>query len=213
MSKNQWEENVLYSSPGGYIQVKNRRGNPGFFYAERKGVDSCAFILYDPHRRPDKPYGLVSERKDGLDARYKQDVFLTTAFGGSNDYHLVPLATYLSMSDAEQAEHFARNLVLEEVLEESGFRFANVEQLRSDPAKLNKIVQYMGKYFVSTQMNQFCFLYLVDVSEAQEGAPTTTDYFELMATTVWMSKEEVLTQTQDWKSQIIVNKHIVNSRH
>jgi len=63
-----------------FLTVKKARGY--FYYAERGGIDSVAFIVYD---RNTKMFGLINESKPPLDEMYDRKVSLTTAAGGSLD--------------------------------------------------------------------------------------------------------------------------------
>ena len=111
---------VLFDTP--FIKVKESYTQP-YFYSERKGIDSVAFILFD---REKNQYGLVKERKPPMDARVSERAvrnyisfdkdtkyaFLATAFGGSNDK--ISLEDYDKMGDAHRINHF-RNIVISEV--------------------------------------------------------------------------------------------------
>jgi hypothetical protein len=87
------KDEILFDNPW----VKMKKTQKGFIYAERKGIDSVAFILIDKEK---KQIGVLEEYKDAI---YKR---LLTAFGGSIDKH---------QNDLKQ-------LVIEEILEESGFQ-------------------------------------------------------------------------------------------
>ncbi len=65
-------------------------------------------------------------------------------------------------------------------------------------------IHYYGKLFVSTQMNQFCHMYLVDVSTLFKGK-TTDNPTEQLASVEWMRREEAL-KIPDWKANYILNK-------
>jgi 8-oxo-dGTP pyrophosphatase MutT (NUDIX family) len=99
---------------------------------------------------------------------------LITAFGGSLD------------KDISKEE-----IVKEEVLEEAGFE-----------VDLSKI-KFIGKYFVSTQMNQWCYLYVVDVSNAKYVGQRLEAAED--AQVVWKSVDEIL-ELNDWKSIVIISQ-------
>ena len=110
----------------------------GYEYAERKGKDSIAFILYNR-----------TKQEMGLRLEYKPPIgtWILGAFGGSMDKeHVSPL-----------------QIVQAEVAEEAGY------VVKPDD------VHFIGKYFVSSQMNQFCYLFVVFVDDAQWIVPTTKD--------------------------------------
>ena len=183
------KDKVLFESDGGFMKVKSHRNSP-FFYAERKGVDSVAFILYDGSRDGDN-WCLINEGKPPFFDRNNNERFSTyTAFGGSNDGEL-PLDVYLNLTENEQI-NYLKNIVKNEVLEEAGFDIGN---------DMNRI-EFMSKDMVSTQMNQYCFLYLVDVSGLNQGKPTTTDPEEYLSYPVWMTNDQLLSGIC-WKAKVI----------
>lgn len=152
-----------------YLQIKE---NNGYYYAERLGVDSVAFVLYN--KDTDK-VGLIKEFKPPIDK------FLTTAFGGSIDKDL-PLNI----------------LVEEEVREEAGYRGAKIQPL--------------GKMFVSTQMNQFCHLYLATVEEMKFVGREPQTEMEAEATVEWLDPndlEEWYNTSECWKAMTIITKAAV----
>lgn len=118
------------------------------------------------------------KRKYGLIKEFKPPVELniTTAFGGSIDKSL-----------------FYSSIVKEETLEEAGY---DVSMDR---------IHHVGTTFVSTQSNQFCHLYLVDVTDIPEGKRTTTDPVELSAEVKWLSKKDIR-RGDDWKAITILEK-------
>ncbi len=99
--------------------------------------------------------------------------FLTTAFGGSIDKEL----SYTE-------------IVQEEVEEESGYK-----------VKLENIIE-LGKVMVSTQMNQMCYLYLVDVTGIE-----TSNVIEDNTSVQWVNAEEIV-DGPDWKASVIIFKSI-----
>lgn len=82
-----------------FIKVKSAGK---FTYAERKGVDSVAFILIATNASDERRIGLINEFKPPIDS------FLTTAFGGS--------------IDQDKYKDNLTQLVIEEVVEEAGFK-------------------------------------------------------------------------------------------
>ncbi len=189
-------ETIIYNNK--YRSVRQYRE---IIFFQRRGIDSIAFILYDKNR--EKPYGLIRERKPVLDYRYHTEnclkendyvfatehgVFLQTAFGGSND--TITEEEYKKFSELERIEHF-KELVKKEALEEAGY---SVEYDK---------IHYTGKDFVSTQMNQFCYLFYVDVTGLEKGEPTTTSEIEKLATVEWLSAKEISAE-HDWKAKSIL---------
>lgn len=154
-----WDPNQIF------LQIKeaDNAGKP-YYYAERLGKDSIAFIL-----KKDEQYGLIHEWKPPLQE------WLVTAYGGSID-----------------SNKSLRDILLQEIKEEAGY------------APWLGAIQYMGKHFVSTQMNQFCYLFLVPVENIQGiSKPETEDAGERKSNPVWMPRKLVL-ETQCWKAKTIL---------
>ena len=142
------------------IKEADNNGTP-YYYAERLGKDSVAFILYD---RESGRVGLIKEYKPPIEE------YLYTAFGGS--------------MDKEGATPF--EIMKDELREEAGYELA--------------APTYVGSSFVSTQMNQFCYLYFCDVT----GIPQNKD-IEENAEIVWLTIEDVV-RGRDWKAITILTK-------
>lgn len=162
--------NTEYKSE--FITVK-RNGN--YYYAERKGIDSVAFVLFNIHATDEKKIGLLKEMK------FPVEESIVGAFGGS--------------IDDEKYHDDLYSLVIDEALEEAGFIVDKDD------------ITYYGKYFVSTQMNQFCHLFGVTVDKFKQGLRTTTNPHELESFITWVSVPEVL-QLKDWKTIVIVTKKL-----
>ncbi len=145
-----------------FLEIKKCE-NHNYFYAERLGKDSVAFILYDEDTRM---FGLILEYKPPIDS------FLLTAFGGSID----------KSCSLEQ-------IVKDEVEEESGYK--------------NARINYLGKAFVSTQMNQFCHLFIVNITNAEQGKPRPENNIESKASVVWVSRKDIISG-DCWKAATIL---------
>lgn len=151
-----------------FLQIKEwKRKGQRYFYAERLGVDSVAFVLHDRNKGK---FGLVREFKPPIDD------FLITAFGGSLDKD-VPMG----------------QIVKEEVKEEAGY-----DVIPAD-------ISYAGRAFVSTQMNQWCYLYLVDVTNTKQGEREPETYLEADASVEWLYPEQIKSG-DDWKAITILTK-------
>ena len=113
-----------------------------------------------------------------LNNEYKppNDLFLSGAFGGSID------------KNKKKEE-----IVIDECKEEAGFTvsFDNVK--------------YVGKVMVSTQMNQFCYLYLVEVNKEDQGEKMPENEVEAMSTTSWLPIKDIF-KLNDWKCITIIAK-------
>jgi len=160
-----WESPAKNHLGQPFIAVKS--WNNSYYFSERAGTDSVAFVLYDDHTNE---IGLVSEFKPPIDK------FLTTAFGGS--------------LDQEGVEPI--DIVIQEVREEAGFEVTR-----------NQIVS-LGKVFVSTQSNQFCHLFLVNVNKTKQVELRPENDLEALAEVVWLN---TLKDIEDWKALTIIFKH------
>lgn len=156
-----------------FLKIK-KADNHEYFYAERLGVDSVAFILQKLVREGDKlvrHYGLIKEFKPPIGE------FVITAFGGSIDKNK-------SLTE----------IVIEEAKEEAGYVVTPYH------------IFPHGKRFVSTQMNQWCYLFLVDVTNIEQGEREPETYLESVAEVVWLKKEDINDYDfQDWKAQAILS--------
>lgn len=148
--------------------VEPEKGVKGFQFAERKGVNSIAFIGYDAETNE---YLLVNE--------YLPPVghFLTRAFGGSIDKDATPL-----------------EIARMEIEEEAGY---DVEY--SD-------IIYLGSVFVSSMMNQYCYLFIFQANDAKRVNRTTEDPIELLSTVKRLNKNDIY-DLQDWKAITIMSKY------
>lgn len=148
-----------------FLKIKKYTSMLGeYFYAERLGKDSIAFILYD---KKTGHFGLINEFKPPIDE------LLLTAFGGS--------------LDKEGLSKLA--IVKGEVEEESGY--------------VGGKIKGCGRYFVSTQMNQFCYLYLVDVTNARFKGRQPETYWESISEVEWVTRSRVM-KGECWKAITII---------
>ena len=134
--------------------------------------------------------GLIYESKPPMDERHNEKHMMITAFGGSMD-----------MEGKEPIE-----ICKTEVIEEAGYDI-----------KLNDIVSF-GSTLVSSQMNQMCHCFAVNVTglkasqteaDIKNEAQESKDPDEFIHNKViWMSLEEVM-QNNDWKSIFIISKYYI----
>lgn len=154
--------------------VDRSNGISGFQFAERRGIDSVAFICYDIDA---EQVLLNSEQKPPIDK------FVLGAFGGSMDKDKEPI-----------------DIVIGEVKEEAGFVVTKDD------------IRFVGKVLVSTQMNQYCYLYLVFVNKDKQGEREPENLIEASATISWHNIKEVY-KLEDWKPITIISlaqaQHIV----
>ena len=127
-------------------------------------------------------FGLISESKPPLDEFYKEKVMSLSAFGGSKDLN-IPL----------------EEICQKEVLEESGY-----------DVKL-KDIKFMNVTMVSSQMNQRCFCYIVNVTGLTPSL-TEADIFNKEQENkfkhdkvVWVTSEEIM-EHGEWKSVYIMTQ-------
>jgi len=115
-----------------------------------------------------------------LNKEYKPpiDEFILGAFGGSLD-----------------KEKSLKQIVVDETREEAGFE---VDESN---------IYYLGKVLVSTQMNQFCYLFLVQVNKVDQQERQPENSVEAMATVEWAQWSCSLWENmEDWKPLAIVLK-------
>lgn len=141
----------------------------GYQFAERRGIDSIAFICIDR----DTNLFLVNNEYTP-----PANEFLLRAFGGSLD-------------KAKSKEEIVR----EELKEEAGYEVAEDK------------IHFVGSAFVSTQMNQRCFLYLIDITKAKNTGRKPENAMEGVAMPTKLTVNEIL-DGEDWKAITIINKAI-----
>jgi 8-oxo-dGTP pyrophosphatase MutT (NUDIX family) len=171
-------DKVLYESP-----YKNREGKP---YLTMKEADNYGtpFVYAERAGRDSIAFVLYDQNRSdgkvfGLIEEFKPGLarHIVTAFGGSLDDH-----TKTTM-----------DIVLDEVREEAGYIVTK------------KAITRANQYFVSTQMNQMCHVYYVDVSGAQKVDRDPQDAGEKNSTVVWKHPLEIMTAGQCWKAMCAVS--------
>ena len=86
-------------------------------------------------------------------------------------------------------------IVIDEVKEEAGF------------VADTKNVHGLGKVMVSTQMNQFCHLFVVVVDKNDQDEREPENAIEAMAETEWVTWDfETISKIEDWKPLAIILK-------
>ena len=169
-------EETLYKSPGGFMSMKSSDsyGSP-YYYAERKGVDSIAFLLFRVGSSGGLELGLVNESKPPLNHRLGEVVSMTTAFGGSQDE--VVEEKYLKMSEEEKQE-LMRRIAIRECKEEAGY------SIGADG------VYSLGKLWLSSMMNQYVYLYAFDVNGLEVGERNPQNTSESLSSVIWVNGVE-----------------------
>ena len=106
------------------------------------------------------------------------DQFILGAFGGSMDKDKSPM-----------------EIVIAEAKEEAGFVVTEED------------VHSLGKVLVSSQMNQFCHLFLVEVDKDNQAEREPENALEAMAETVWVQwQDSLFANLEEWKPLAIVLK-------
>lgn len=153
----------------------NPNGDP--FFTVRKAKD---YYIYGERAGIDSVAFILADTSTGKLGLINEpkpplgdNEFRTTAFGGSLDKD-IPLI----------------EIVKEEIKEEAGY---DVPIERITP---------LGKVLVSTQMNQHCHLFMVDVTNIPLGE-RDLDENESGSTVVWIEQEKVVV-IEDWKTPVIL---------
>jgi 8-oxo-dGTP pyrophosphatase MutT (NUDIX family) len=161
-----WESPARNHIGQPFMTVKSWEGR--YYFSERAGVDSVAFILHDEQANT---YGLVKEFKCPVNK------FMISAFGGSIDsFTATPV-----------------DIVINETREEAGFEVFGED------------IQSLGKVLVSTQSNQFCYLFVVKVNRSKQLELKPENDLEALASVVWMNKRDIV-NLEDWKAITIIHK-------
>ena len=158
------------------VDPKNHCTGNGYQFAERKGVDSVAFICYDGSRLDDK--FLINKEFTPPNGE-----FMYRAFGGSIDKNKTK-----------------EEIVKDEVLEEAGYDI--------DVA----MITYYGMCFVSTQMNQNCYLYMVDVTGLKPVGRKPQNDIEAMAQPHWFNGADIY-RMNDWKAAMILMRTCIACKY
>jgi len=183
MSEKKHQAEIVYESKGKtpmgdpFLTVKKARGY--YEYAERGGVDSIAFILFDSK---ELKMALIKEGKPPLDERFNEVVMKITAFGGSID---VPGSSY-------------QEICQKEVLEESGY---DVPLDRIYSVGKTMVSTQMS------QLCEGFFVDVTGLEKTHKTESEEKDASDELAKnkTIWMSTKEVL-ENNDWKSIWILSR-------
>jgi len=188
-----FEAEVVWQSEGKtpdgnpFMTVKQARGY--YYYAERGGKDSIAFILYDSSS--EKPFGLIYESKPPMDETRGEKVMMTTAFGGSNDMK----ASFEEICQIEVLEEAGYKVSLDAIVS-CGTTLVSTQMSQGC---VGFIVDVTGLEAGKTE---------ADIkNEAQEAKDPDEFCNNKVA---WMNLEEVMSNN-DWKSIWITSKVIFSS--
>jgi len=150
--------------------VDQENGVNGYYFAERLGINSVAFVCRD-----------IKTGQILLNNEFKPPIgkYVLGSFGGSID------------KDKSLVQ-----IVKDEVSEEAGFE-VEIENIK-----------YLGMVFVSTQMNQFCNLFMVLVNKNKQKDRKPQTKIEAMAEIKWVDEKDYFNFTDllDWKVITIMAK-------
>lgn len=178
----------VFLSPGSkkYITVKrigNSQPDPSdYYYVERAGVDSVAFLLLDRlHFLPDQKTSYPTMVYQVLTQWHgPTNKFRTGAFTGSLDKDK-PL----------------NEIVADEVNEEAGF-FLNGQHDR---------IIFMRSCILCGNSNETVHLFLVDITGLSQQPRPAENIFEANTQRTWMTQQQIFSETEDWKAHMIVHAH------
>ena len=180
-----WHSKEVTPAGDPFMRIKKARGY--YYYAERGGVDSIAFILYNDDT---EEFALIRESKPPVDEKLGCCAMMTTAFGGSIDMNCS-----------------AEDICITEVREESGY------DVTSDNVKFvgktlvsTQMSQECFLYLVDVTGLKKTHLTEFETSVSQEQALKDTGEFSGNSVE-WMSVDEVM-ENSDWKSIFIMMKAV-----
>ncbi len=150
--------------------------NGRFYWSERAGVNSVAFVLGRENQDGVREFGIFNEPKppitpDGA----SETVFVPTAFGGSLDSEKTPF-----------------EIVKAEVKEEAGY------------SVLDENIHDLGVALLSSQMSQRVHLYFIEVTEEQFTGRDPQTAGEASANVVWLESIEDIINIDCCKAQAIL---------
>lgn len=174
-TKSQYKSKGKTPDGNPFMTIKQARGY--YEYAERGGIDSIAFILFD--RQKDR-FALIYESKPPRDEIEGHEVKMTTAFGGSID-----------------STHTYQQICQIEVLEEAGYQVP-LERIHSVGKTLvsSQMSQMCEGFFVDvTNIEK---THKAEYESVPEG--TSEKETEFVGNNIkWLSANELMINN-DWKS-------------
>jgi len=176
-----WQSKETTPDGKSFMTVKKARGY--YYYAERGGVDSIAFILFDGER-----FALINESKPPMDERENKKVRMTTAFGGSVDMD----ASFEDICKIEVREEAGYDIPLE-----------NIKNVGSVLVS-TQMSQMCHLFLVNVQGYPKTEIAECEQEISKEQLEKDPEEFAGNSV-VWMSKEEVF-QNPDWKAITIIAK-------
>lgn len=164
--------------------IKVKKTPKGYYFSERKGIDSVAILLYRKIYEENLDFLEVLVRKQALPILNSQ----------SNDDKDVPQLFECPITGGIDDGYTPLQTMIKECREESGYLIDE------------GILKPLGLYYVGTQTNEVVYMGICDVTKLSpkniEGDGT---YFETIAKNVWMPIEKVL-NTEYSGLNIMANK-------
>lgn len=176
---NKYKAEVMYESSGKTIDRNpfiTVKKARGYYEYVERG--GIDSIAFILLNRKNNTFGLIKEAKPPMDEIMGRRVQMITAFGGSIDSKKNPF-----------------EICQEEVKEESGY-----------VVSIENNIHYVGKTLVSSQMNQMCWLFLVDITDikktekAEYELQKEKDIKENGQDEVIFMDYDSLMSNMDWKS-------------
>lgn len=161
----------------------------GFTYCERAGVDSVAFLIFKREGDGFINLGVIKEFKPSLSDRYQEEIYLPTAFGGSQDK--ISREDYLSLNDDERFD-FMLELAKQECKEESGYLIEDLDRC-----------YFTGVDFLSSQMNQLVYNFAFDVTDLENTGTVPYNQYEAKSQVVWFYPDRLIKEVGCAKAKSI----------
>ena len=168
------------TTPDGQPFLTIKQSRDYYYYAQRAGINSVFFILYDANI---SKFALISESKPPLDESLNTLAMLTTAFGGSIDLN----KTYLE-------------IVQQEVLEEAGYKVTPDDIYSMGSTLVSSQMDQIAFGYVVDVTN------IEKTEETESEHPNASEEFANNSIK-WLSYDEVI-ENSDWKSIFLVTKLI-----
>jgi hypothetical protein len=161
-------EKIVFDSE--WLKVKQTP--KGYYFSERKGVDSIAVLLYRKINQDDHQILEVLVRMQALPIEKTQ----------SDDDKEIPKLYRCPITGGLEEYVSVINQVRIETREEAGYDISEEGFL------------YMGEYYVGTQTNEKVYMYIAEIHQGTEtiGIKGDGSYFESISKNEWIDIEKVL---------------------
>lgn len=149
--------------------IKVKQTPKGYYFSERKGINSVAILLYRKVYEENLDFIEVLVRKQALPINNSQ----------SNDDKDIPELFDCPITGGIDGNDTPFEAAQKEILEEAGYN-------------LDKI-KYFGQYYVGTQTNEIVYMFIANVTNMEQtDIKGDGTYFETIAKNVWTPIEKVL---------------------